>query len=321
MNVLYISLSSCSYSVPMLVMEWSKLGYQPKPRALVIKEEIKSGAYGIVCRGILDGKPVAVKRIRGPLLEAAKSKEEVWHALMQPFINEYKLLKSLDHPNIVKFIGAYYNERTQEPMLVMELMKWDLRVYLETVKDRLSVVDQCKICEDVASALVYLHQQDPPIAHCDVRSENILWSADGHVKLSGFGSAQRKLAYAYFDKGPPIALLYMPPDAFQDHPVHDKQSDVFSLGVFMTEAVTQSPPSAGLSDIGKIKEIERRHSDLSKIPDDHPLKPIILRCLQDDPKDRPNSAAVLKELQEVSPVSRCKYINQIFILNLLYASA
>ena len=284
-------------------MERSELGFQPKPKTLVIGEDLRRGAYSTVCRGILDGKPVAVKRLPGLLLEIAKSSSR----RLQQFSHECNLLKSMDHLNVVKFIGAYYDEQTQEPVLVMELMERHLRQYLNKAKGHMSVIEQCKICKDIASALVYLHLQDPPIAHCNVTCGNILLSADGLTKLAGFGSAQRKPACGYFDTKAPGAVVYMPPEALQYQPAYDEKIDVFSLGVVMVEvASTQSPPSVGWSNIGKVKEIVRRQSDLSKIAEDHPLEPIILRCLQDNPRDRPNSAAVLKELQKVSPVSKSK---------------
>ena len=286
-------------------MEWSELGFQPKPKTLVIGEEIGRGSWGTVCRGILDGKPVAVKRLHRMLLEA--SEESKKSDYKREFSRGCNFLKSMNHLNIVKFIGAYYDEQTQEQMLVMELMEGNLMQYLSKVKDHLSVDEQCKICEDVASALVYLHQQDPPLAHCDVNSTSILLSADGCAKLADFGSAQKKPACGYFEVRGSGNLRYMPPEVLLDQSVYDEKIDVFSLGVVMIEVATQSPTSGKWSDIGKIKEIERRQSDLSKIPDNHPLKPIILRCLQDDPKDRPNSTAVLKEIQKASPVSKRKY--------------
>jgi serine/threonine protein kinase len=229
-------------------MEWSKLGFQPKPKTLVIGEVIGRGAYATVCRGILDGKPVAVKRLPRVLLEVLE--ESSYHNLMQQFSHECKFLKSIDHLNIVKLIGAYYDDKTQEQMLVMELMEGDLKQYHLLVN---KVNEQCKICKDVASALVYLHQQYPPIVHCDVTSGNILLSTDGHTKLAGFGSAQRKLSCGYFDTAAPGTMVYMPPEALLPQSAYDEKIDIFSLGVVMTEVVTQSPPSVG-SGIGEVME-------------------------------------------------------------------
>ena len=282
-----------------LIMELEKLGYLPKPRGLVIGREIGKGSYYTVHKGTLDGKPVAVKRIHNILLESASD-------IKRRLVQAHNLLSS-DHPGIVNIFEGYYDKQTGEPMLVMELMEENLEQYLKKVKGHLSVVEQCTMCRDIASALVYLHQQDPPIAYCNLTSKSILISFDGQVKLGVCGQAQQKPPGGYFDELSPGPFMYMPPEALHDGARYDEKIDVFSLGVVMTEIATQHPPSAGLMNIGTVKEIKRRQSDLSKIPEDHPLKSIILQCLQDNPVDSPNSASVLKEIKKTCPVSLRKY--------------
>ena len=111
--------------------------------------------------------------------------------------------------------------------------------------------------------------------------------------------------------------MYMPPEALRDGARYDEKIDIFSLGVVMTEIATQHPPSVVVMNIGVVKEIEKRQSDLSKIPKDHPLKPIILQCLQDNPVDRPNSASVFKELKKTCPVSQRKYHSTHLLIQIL----
>ena len=89
-------------------------------------------------------------------------------------------------------------------------------------------------------------------------------------------------------------------------------------GVVMTEIATQHPPSVGFENIGIVKEVKRRQSDLSKpVPEDHPLKPIILQCLQDNPVDSPNSASGLKEIKKICPFSQCKYHSTHLLIQIL----
>ena len=299
-----------------LIMELEELGYLPKLKGLVIEEdpEIGRGIYGRVHRGTLDGKPVAVKRISSFLLKAGSLEPLNMTDMKRRLIQERNLLSS-DHPGIVNIIGAYYDKQTGEPMLVMELMKENLWEYLAEVKGHLSVAEQCTMCRDIASALVYLHQQDPPIAYCNLTNGNILISFDGQVKLGACGEAQQKPPGGYLDSictGTlayvlPESPIYMPPEALCDGAHYDEKIDVFSLGVVMTEIATQHPPIFKMRNAGIVKEIERRQSDLSKIPEDHPLKPIILQCLQDNPVDRPNSASVLKEIKKICLALQSKY--------------
>ena len=283
-------------------MELEELGYLPQPKGLVIEGEIARGAYCTVHRGTLDGKPVAVKKIQKILLEAASPIPSIMFDMKRRFIRARNLL-SLDHPGIVNIIGAYYDKQTGEPMLVMELMEKSLRDYQAEVKGRLSVAEQCMMCRDITSALVYLHQQDPPIVYCDLTNHNILISFDGQVKLGACGEAQRKPPGGYFVRGPG-APMYIPPEAFHLKDArYDEKIDVFSLGVVMFETALQ-PHFFGL----KGHQIE-----LSRIPPDHPLKPIIFQCVQTNQVDRPNSVTVLKKLKKICPVSQRKFVTILYL--------
>ena len=299
-----------------LIMELEKLGYLPKPKGLVIEGEIDRGAYCTVHRGTLDGKPVAVKKLHGLPLEVASQKPSDVIDMKRRFIQTHNLLSS-DHSGIVDIIGVYYDEQTGMPMLVMELMGGNLLQYLKEVKGHLSVAEQCTMCRDIASALVYLHQQDPPIAYCALTSRNILISFDGQVKLGACSQARQKPPGGYFDEPQPGTFMYMPPEALRRGARYDEKIDVFSLGVVMIEIATQHPPPIEFKNIGVVKEIERRQSDLFKIPEDHPLKPIILQCLQDNPVDRPSSASVLKEIKKTCPVSQSKYHSTHLLIHIL----
>ena len=289
-----------------LIMELEELGYLPMPKGLVIEEKITRGAFCTIHRGTLYGKPVAVKKSHKIMSDAASEKPKFMIDMKRRFIQARNLLCS-DHPGVVNIFGAYYDKQTGETMLVTELMKKNLRKFLAEVKGHLRVAEQCTMCRDIASALVYLHQQDPPIVYCDLTSETILISFDGQAKLRACGEAQQTSSAEYYGPYGGGASVYLPPEALRDVVHYGRKIDIFSLGVVMNEIATQHPPSVGFMNIGIVEEIKRRQSDLSKIPEDHPLKPIILQCLQDNPVDRPNSASVLEEIKKTCPVSQRKY--------------
>ena len=56
----------------------------------------------------------------------------------------------------------------------------------------------------------------------------------------------------------------------------------------MLQIATQCQPTCGLVGIGTVPELERRRGDLSKLSNEHPLKPLIELCLKDDYKKRPD---------------------------------
>ena len=126
--------------------------FRPKPPSLKIREEICRGAYGSVHFGELDGRPVAVKRIHRLLLEAARGQGD-FEQVMTDFKRECQLLEKLDHPHVVDFRGAFYDETTDEPLLVMERMRENLREFLERKRNDLSQQKQLEVCLAIARGL------------------------------------------------------------------------------------------------------------------------------------------------------------------------
>ena len=88
----------------------------------------------------------------------------------------------------------------------------------------------------------------------------------------------------------------MSPEALRQPFYYNEKLDMFSLGVLMLEIATQQSPRVSLVGIGVTPELQRRGEDLSKLDEDHPLHPLILSCLNDNPKERPNIEAVHTEL-------------------------
>jgi AP2-associated kinase len=101
-----------------------------------------------------------------------------------------------------------------------------------------------KIVADVLRCLAHLHGQRPPVAHHDVKLENVLIGADGRYKLCDFGSAKRhsitarsalqvNKAEAILDAS--MTMLYRPPEACDlwQAVTIDTQADMWALGVMM----------------------------------------------------------------------------------------
>ena len=260
---------------------------------LTIDKEIGSGAYAVVYEGKLNKKPVAVKKMH-PLLLVLEGVTE----LSQSFLQSAVLLKQLGHPHIVEFI-EFYDSKDGDHALVMERLDCNLRNYLERHTGKLSRERQIDICLQMADVVHYLHSQQPPVVHRDLAAKNVLLSPDGVLKLGSCRSAARMPSCGYFDVQAPGTLMYMPPEALVIGNAHyNEKIDIFSFGVLMLEIATQCSPSVKLPGLGTVPEIDRRAKDLSLLPEDHPLKPIILQCLRDDPGERPDSGAVFRMLSE-----------------------
>ena len=85
-------------------------------------------------------------------------------------------------------------------------------------------------------------------------------------------------------------MVFMPPEALSQNPHYNEKVDIFSFGVLMLEIATQQVPQPGM---------ERRKVDLDCMPEGHPLKPLILVCLENDPHDRPCIMELCKQLAKV----------------------
>lgn len=108
------------------------------------------------------------------------------------------------------------------------------------------------IMDDLVHALGHLHSQSPPVAHHDVKIENVL-IVDGRYKLCDFGSAKRQSitcmnvtqvnrASVLLDNT--MTLLYRPPESLDLwlHQRVDEKADVWALGVIVYVLLTGEMP-------------------------------------------------------------------------------
>ena len=154
--------------------------------------------------------------------------------------------------------------------------------------------------------MAYLHGRDKPLIHRDLGSKNVLLTKEGVVKIADFGQSKllQNCAEA-LSTTQPGTISYMPPEALKKDKEYTAKVDSFSLGVLMLEVCTQSLPSSGLDGINHVIEVIRREKDLSLLDDAHPLKPLVVWCLQHE-KLRPAVAVIhnhVKNVWETSKVS------------------
>ena len=126
----------------------AKKSFDPVPSTLVIGEEVDRGSFGVVYLATLDKKSVAVKQFHKALMDSVGPGENVH---LKNFKTECERLKDLNHPNVVRYIGAY--EDKKGPLLVMELMYESLEKYLKRNKGRLSPERVLEICSSVCEGI------------------------------------------------------------------------------------------------------------------------------------------------------------------------
>ena len=193
------------------------------------------------------------------------------------------------------FIGAFTDPRLG-PILVMEMMQENLRQFLDKCKNKLPLPKQLRISLEIIRGVAFLHQQTPPLVHRDLNDKNVMFSFEGIIKIGDFGQSKLKKDL-YLTSGQPGMVTFMPPEALKDHEAKYNESlDIFSVGVLMLEIGTQRESTVNLYGIGIMREVERREKDLKVLDEGHPLRPQILLCLKDNPKERPKASDLQREV-------------------------
>ena len=73
-------------------------------------------------------------------------------------------------------MGVYYTERSDLPIMVIELMDTSLTSFIENNQSKIAVETKLSILHDVSLGLSYLHARRPAVVHRDLSSNNVLLS-------------------------------------------------------------------------------------------------------------------------------------------------
>ena len=266
-----------------------------KPRfksVQIFKDQVLGhGPYGSLYKAKCDDLLCAAKIINKLLLEDTCaiaqqqfSPEREHRVVLKRFEQEYEVLSTLRHPNIVQFMGMCSDPDTGGAVLLMELMDKNLTGYLEA--NSLHPVPyhvQVNICHSVALALSYLHANSITVR--GISSNDVLLAGSAQViKLHDF-------VWSAFDSDDLTMCpdVYMPPEALTDDPIlNTKGIDCFSFGVVTIQVLTREWPNPGTqTGYTNITEVERRQNHISQIDPGHSLLSIALDCLKDRAVERP----------------------------------
>ena len=261
------------------------------------------GSYGEVVEVRVSGRLCAAKKLHG-IFNAHDVPPEDKDAMVECFKKECNRVLELKHANIVEIIGVHYDQATKLPTLVMELMDTSLCSYLnKNPASSVTLTTKYSILLDVASGLVYLHTLPPPlgpIVHRDLTANNVLLASQGGVmvaKIADLGQAKNDPLYVSRRKTlskVPGNEAHMPPEAWFDIPQYNSSLDIFSFGVVMLHTLSHEwpEPLGRLVSATELRlEVDRRKPHLDKIGNSV-LKPLIVKCLSQEPKDRPATSEV-----------------------------
>ena len=206
------------------------------------------------------------------------------------------------------FIGLHYPAKNTLPIIVMEKMQFSLRGLVEC-HGSIQWEKKLSIMNDVGFGLQYLHSRNPPIIHRDLTPNNVLLCRHLRAKISDLGVA--KVMHDTDTKTltqNPGTNDFMPPECSGNKPVYGLPLDIFSFGGVILYICTQQwpelSPLIGFDpDTGDriiSTELQRRQKYLDEmIGANKDLKPLVLSCLDDNPKNRPLVGEALREIKQV----------------------
>ncbi|XP_067617597.1 tyrosine-protein kinase Fer isoform X2 [Eurosta solidaginis] len=204
---------------------------------VVLLEKIGRGNFGDVYKAKLKStkQDVAVKTCRMTLPDEQKRK----------FLQEGRILKQYDHPNIVKLIGICVQK--QPIMIVMELVPGgSLLNNLRKNSNALSSRQQMGMCRDAAAGMRYLESKN--CIHRDLAARNCLVDFENTVKISDFGMSREEEEYIVSDGMKQIPVKWTAPEAL-NFGKYTTLCDVWSYGILMWEIFSKGDtPYSGMSN-------------------------------------------------------------------------
>eukprot|EP01029_Cantina_marsupialis_P011190 TRINITY_DN2507_c0_g5_i1.p1 TRINITY_DN2507_c0_g5~~TRINITY_DN2507_c0_g5_i1.p1 ORF type:complete len:1743 (+),score=567.30 TRINITY_DN2507_c0_g5_i1:97-5229(+) len=252
-----------------------------------ILEKVGTGSFAEVFRGVYKHTEVAVKR-----MQLATGDERV----IQDFMAEVSLLRSLRHPNILLFMGC-----CREPLcLVTEFCSKGNLFDLLRSSTTLSMKQRINMGIDIAKGINFLHTSTPPIIHRDLKSLNLLLDDALNVKVSDFGLSRfRANSVSSVMTGQCGTYRWMSPEVIGCQRYTEK-ADVYSFGINLWELYTRQIPHEDMQPIQVAMGV--LNANLRPIiPSDcpPPLRELIQCCWHKDPEKRPTFAEILTLLVEL----------------------
>jgi hypothetical protein len=167
---------------------------------------------------------------------------------MTAMVAEIKLAASLSHPSVVQFFGVAWTNETDLQALFEYMPNGDLRAYLSQNDPFAAdwMADKLRLALDVIEALVYTHSFDPPLAHRDLKSRNVLLSEDFRAKVSDFGCGRYGSEYDTIAADGVGTGRWLAPEILSGSSGYDTASDIYSFGVLLTELDTHLVPYADI---------------------------------------------------------------------------
>lgn len=262
-----------------------------------ILEKLGEGGMGVVykARDMNLDRAVALKFLPADFIAPGEQ--------IRRFEQEAKAIAALNHPNIATIYDV--GETQGRQYLVLEYLPGGtLKTKLQQLKSEdkeFSIAEVLRFAIQMTEALAHAHRNG--IIHRDVKTDNLMLSGEGVVKLTDFGLAKLRGSVKLTRTGTTVGTAsYMSPEQVRGEEL-DHRSDIFSLGVVLYELTTSRLPFRGEFETAITYSILNENPPpATSLRRDVPaaLEVIINRCLEKDTAKRYQSAdEIVSDLKRI----------------------
>lgn len=259
---------------------------------------VGQGGMGSVYRAEdlrLPGRLCAIKEVQLDPQESAELRAQT----QAQFLREASILAQLDHPNLPK-VSDFFSESGRDYLVMDYVPGKDLKQLLdETLAEGKSFKENlvCNWGLQIIDALIYLHEQDPPVVHRDIKPANIKLTPDNRIKLVDFGLvkvlAADELRTITVIQGRGTAL-YTPLEQYGGELDHtDGRSDLYALGATLYTLLLGYPPLSAKDRFLNPYGLEPPHKvnpEISLV-----ISEATMWAMEMHPDQRPQTARVLQQ--------------------------
>ncbi|KAK3102765.1 hypothetical protein FSP39_013768 [Pinctada imbricata] len=251
------------------------------------------GAFGTVWCGLTsEGQLIAVKQIELNTNDKDKAKREY-----EKVQEEVELLKTLNHKNIVGYLGTSLEE---EDSVVSIFMQFVPGGSIASILARFGALDEAvfrRYTRQILEGVQYLHAND--VIHRDIKGGNVMLMPNGIIKLIDFGCAKRlcinlSMGQSQILKSMKGTPYWMAPEVVNETG-HGKKSDIWSIGCTIFEMATRKPPWSDMNPMAAIFAIGSDRA-VPKLPSKFTQEAVdfVDACLTRDQNKRPSATQLLQ---------------------------
>ena len=233
--------------------------------------------------------------------------------LVEKFEENCRQLSTLRHPNIALFLGVIFQEGVSAPIQVMEFLPINLSFCIDQY-GRLPKEISYSILHDVALGLSYLHSQMPALIHGNLSPNTILLNSNMTAKLCDLGTLGMSPLQITHVTQSPETMVYLAPEALATVPEYDMGTDEYAYGILIVHVFSGKWPQVQSEEGSSDHEVNKRENILKDIGSDHPLKELILRCINVNTQRRAHAKEIVRELSKMVSRFPATFANRLDML-------